>query len=543
MAILRDITARLGLQLDKGSFVQAERSIGGLTQQLSTLSSIVIGSGAALAVGKIVTLASDANETLNVLNASFEESSQGVQDWAAAFSMSAGRSEFELREMAGTLGAVLNPLMERNSEVAADMATNLSALAVDLGSFFNAADSDVLVALRSGIVGEAEPLKRFGIVMLDATLEAFRLSQGITKSFKSMSIAEKTALRYNFILDQTINAQGDAARTADGWANASKAVASAFKDLGTQLGLSVLPFVEKIATSTRTVVRGFLEWTKGTKILQSAMFLLGIVGAKIAAGLIIAWAPVIFPMLKMVAIFALLALAVDDFLTFLAGGDSVIGRFIEQLFGPGSAAAAAEALNETIDGLVFVFEEQLMPAMFNMGVAAQEATQAASIAFGLMGEQMRGDMETAGSDIGKFSEKFTGDMDAMQIAMGKFGADVNTVFTTALEDIGKFADDVLFAINKVIAAFSKITSISERFGASVFEFVQDVTGTTAAPTLAAGAAGAAGGTLATTNNSVTVNVQGNATANDAGRIAEASSAAQSRQARRTRAATTQRAPE
>jgi hypothetical protein len=510
MAILRDITARLGLQLDKASFVQAERSIGGLTAQLSDLSTLVIGSGAALAFGKIIELGSDANETLNVLDASFGEGSKAVQEWASAFGTAAGRSEFELREMAGTIGAVLNPLMERNGEVAADMSANLAELAVDLGSFFNAADTDVLEALRSGIVGEAEPLKRFGIVMLESTLQAFALSQGIRKNVKDMTVAEKTALRYQFILDQTANAQGDAIRTSEGWANASKGLISAFKDLGVRLGLTVLPFVEKIVIAVRNTVRGFLEWQKGTKFLQAALIVLGAIGAKVALGLILAWAPVLLPMLKFVAIVTIAALVLDDFLTFMAGGNSVIGKFIESIFGPGSAAAAADGLRMAWEGVVLFWRNEVVPAL------------------AFVRDAFLSDAQVAGQAWNAFFDDFSEWVIRNEKLLIGFADTVRSTLNAAASLVGidlnlETSESQRRARMGTSLAGTRQLATEDRLqGAGVRASIAQA----AAPAMI--------------DNSVTVTVQGGVTARDATRLADGIEEKQRRQARRTRAALTQR---
>ncbi len=518
MPILRDIVARLSLELDRSSFTKANRSLKGLADQAAEIGSRTAPAIAALgamgfAAGKLVQLGSDANETLNLLNESFKDQSQAVQDWASTFATEANRSEFELREMAGTLGAVLNPLMDENTEVAANMSTKLAQLSVDLGSFFNVADSDALAALRSGIVGETEAIKRLGIVMLDATLEAFRLEKGITKTFKSMTIAEKTALRYEFILDQTRLAQGDAARTAEGWANASKGLSTALKDLGTRLGLSIIPFAEKVVTSTRNLVRGFLEWQRGTKLLQSALIVLGAIGTKIAIGLLIAWAPVLFPILKFVAIVVIAALVLDDFLTLLAGGDSVIGRFIDSILGPGSATAAVAGLKEAWESMVLFWNAEVIPSMRVLRSFFLDTAEDVRSAWDGFFESVR---------IG---------FEKIQQAMMRFGASVRNTIETAADFLGIDANSLAGAVfaGDPLAALGVPANPTPGFRATVPN-----------PAAAAAAAGGPGTNTEITNNSV-VNVQGNATRQDAARIADASGEAQRKANRRTRAALVQKA--
>lgn len=518
MPVLRDIVARLGIDLDKRGFAEADRrvkdTVKGLEKTPAAANAALASVGkffGAAAIGmagfKIVELASDANETLNLLDAAFGANSQAVQDWSADFAGAAGRSEFGMREMSGQLGAVLNPLMEKNQEVAAEMSTTFAGLAVDLGSFFNTADDQALNALRSGLTGEAEALKKFGVVMNDSTLSAFALSTGIKTNIKDMSIAEKTALRYEFILDQTQLAQGDAAKTSEGWANATKGLLTSLKDLGTRLGLTILPFAEKVVIVSRNAIRGFMEWQKGTQFLKAALIVLGAIGAKVALGLIIAWAPVIIPMLKFIAIVTIAALILDDFLTFMGRGDSVIGRFIDSIFGPGSASAAVDHLWEAWDKLNFLWTDTIVPTMMRVGASMAEAMEGARTAF------------------------------------SGFFADVGIWIDEAIEKFKTWIGMAKSAF-KTVTGFGFDLGVSTAAGESANEFKArrrrsnaQQEGRVAAP--AAAVLSSMPGQSMSVDNSVTVEVQGNATAADAGRIADASSAAQSRMTRRTQAALTQ----
>jgi len=335
--ILRDLLARLGLQVDPKGFRQADRSIEGVATSLRTLVAGLAAVAGAAGFGKLIGLASDANETLNVLSASFGQNTDDVIEWAGTTAKEVGRSEFRLREMAGTLGALLNPLMEGNSEAAAEMSKGLAALAVDLGSFFNATDDEALIALRAGISGESEPLKRFGVVLTEAALQQQALNEGIGKSVKSMTIAEKTALRYRTILAFTQAAQGDAAKTSEGFANASKALGDALRDLGTRIGLSALPTVEKLIRRARDMVGGFAEVVRTSNLAEGALGAVAIAAAIAGVALVRPFLPALGVFLKTAIGVGLLALVIDDILTLFRGGRSVIGLFIDEIFGLGAA--------------------------------------------------------------------------------------------------------------------------------------------------------------------------------------------------------------
>lgn len=235
-----DLFAQLSLKPDRGSFRGANRLLGGIQTALAG----IVAFKTAGAVGSLIGLASDAAETTNVINQSFEEAASSVERWAQTASRELGRSRFAMREMAAATGAILQPMLG-SSSAAADMSTQMAQLAVDLGSFFNTTDADALRALQAGMVGSMEPLLRYGVVMKQVNLEEFRRQKGIRTSVKDMNEAELTALRFNFIMERTAKAQGDAARTSDGYANASKRLRGLLRDLATTAAQRLLPIIEK----------------------------------------------------------------------------------------------------------------------------------------------------------------------------------------------------------------------------------------------------------------------------------------------------------
>jgi hypothetical protein len=329
MTVLRELVARLGFQVDGQGFKQAESSVDKLKSGLQKLGQVASLAGIGAGIAKIVDLASDANETANVLESVFGAAGAAqVKDWSQTVASEVGRSQYQLQEFAGRLGAMLDPMVQ-NKAAAQEMSTTLSGLAVDLGSFFNASDEDALMALRAGISGEAEPLKRFGIVMQDATLQEYAHAQGINKKLSAMNVAEKTELRYQFILANTVTAQGDAARTSGGYANASKALGAALRDLGTEMGQSVMPVIERGIQFVLGGIRAFRDWAKGTHVLETAMWVLGAAAVVIGASLI---APFVIPALAAAA----LILLIDEVLTLFSGGKTVIGDYIDTVFGIGA---------------------------------------------------------------------------------------------------------------------------------------------------------------------------------------------------------------
>ncbi len=150
-----------------------------------------------------------------------------------------GMSQLTAKRMASTFMAMSNG-MGIAAESGKDMSLNLTRLAGDMASFYNVEQSIAQTALNSVFTGETESLKKFGVVLTEANLEAFALTQGITKSYQAMSQAEKVALRYNYVLNATKNAQGDFARTSGSWANQVRILKEQWNELIGILGKGLI---------------------------------------------------------------------------------------------------------------------------------------------------------------------------------------------------------------------------------------------------------------------------------------------------------------
>ena len=189
--------------------------------------------------------ASDLEEVQNVVNVSFGSMANEVEAFAKTAIWSFGMSELTAKQTASTFMAMANG-MGLAMKDGKNMSLQLTALAGDMASFYNVRQDVAQTALNSVFTGETESLKKFGIVMTEANLNAFALSRGITKSYSAMSQAEKVALRYHYVLKSTANAQGDFARTSGSWANQVRVLKEQFSQLLGILGKGLIQVLTPI---------------------------------------------------------------------------------------------------------------------------------------------------------------------------------------------------------------------------------------------------------------------------------------------------------
>lgn len=390
MTVVRELITLLGFSVDKASYAKAERaydqlygkvSTGAaqatgkaaqqaakgtnqLAQALGMLQRVAAAAGLSHMVKDMVGLASDANEVKSALGQVFgEQGGEGVSAWAATMSQELGRSKYALESFASRLGAVAQPMLG-NRQRAQEMSQAFAALAVDMGSFYNTSDEDALLALRSAMTGEAESIKRYGVVMNDATMQQYAFQQGIKKKITAMTIAEKTELRYGFIMQATANAQGDAKRTGDGYANSTKRLQDAMRDLKTDMGKTVIPTVEKLVHMASAGVTAFNEMAANSNILRTAMWTLAGVAGVVAFEFVGAF---ILPAIGVAA----LILLIDDLWTTMEGGESVI----RDIFGEGFAQSLQNIKREFDElGLVGMWENFAAGAD-NLGFAVQRLAE------------------------------------------------------------------------------------------------------------------------------------------------------------------------
>lgn len=193
-----------------------------------------------------ISAASDLNETLSKTNVIFGETSAEMIAWsknAAETVGLSGQAALDSAAMfatfgkaAGLAGSELNTFATENVQLAADLA-----------SFFNTTVEDASVALQAAFRGETEPIRRYGIMLDDATMRAKAFELGIISTTKNaLTPQQKVLAAQALIMDQTSDAQGDFARTADGLANSQRILTAQLENVQTELGVLFLPIVTDV---------------------------------------------------------------------------------------------------------------------------------------------------------------------------------------------------------------------------------------------------------------------------------------------------------
>lgn len=213
----------------------------------STITNLV-GAGALLGLAnqavrfgkEAIMAASNAAEMQSKFNIVFGDVGGKVTQQLQDFATATGASRFELMGMAATLGDTFKP-MGYTADEAGKLSVQMVKLATDLSSFNNIPVAEALQRIQGGLIGNHENLLKFGVLINEASLKEELMRMGADNLTGAQLNQAKVQARLNILMAGTTDAQGDAVRTADGFANSSRALGSAIGDLQVVLGNALLP--------------------------------------------------------------------------------------------------------------------------------------------------------------------------------------------------------------------------------------------------------------------------------------------------------------
>lgn len=225
-------------------------------------------------------LASDLTEVQNVVENSFgTKGTEMVENFADSAIENFGMTELTAKQIASryqamgnAMGITTGQIAKANENMAdrmidsykevgdgmGNMSVRLTMLAADMASFYNVEQETVAEALNAVYTGQTRPLRQYGIDLTQATLQEWANKQGIDAKISSMSQAEKTMLRYQYVIASTSTIQGDFARTSMTWANQVRMLRQNLQALAAVVGNTLVnafrPLVVWLNTAMSSVI-------------------------------------------------------------------------------------------------------------------------------------------------------------------------------------------------------------------------------------------------------------------------------------------------
>ena len=192
-------------------------------------------------------------EALNLAEITLGKNAEAAKAYAEQVERLAGINQVEWLTNLGTMNQMFSGFGVAADD-AAHMSQQLTQLAYDIQSAYNAADlSEVMRRIQSGITGEVEGMRRYGVELSNASMQEYLFAQGLNVKVSSLSMAQKSIVRYNMIMQKTSAIQGDLARTIATPANALRilsnqaAIASRyFGQLVSVIATAVIPIMQAV---------------------------------------------------------------------------------------------------------------------------------------------------------------------------------------------------------------------------------------------------------------------------------------------------------
>lgn len=367
---IRDIGILFGYKVDQSS----EQKVEGSIKSLKSMASKVLGAvGITLSVAGIksaidgcVEVASSIEEMQNKFDVVFGDMRDEVDKWAQEYSDAIGRNKNDIKTyLADQQNLLVGFGMTR--QAGAEMAEQMTSLALDLASFGNMDETASVNAMTKAVMGESEAAKTLGAVLNDSTRAQAMATLGLKGTYDKLDQLTKMQVNYQAILQQSPDAIGDCQRSLDSYESTKKRYIAKLKEIKTIVGQFFLPTYQKIlniGAKGLTMIRDRLQkLTDLTDKLGGSQRVLSVLAAAFTAMLVamnlkkIGAAITGFTKLARAiglghgkalaffAVFLLLALVIEDFISFMRGDKSLLGTMLER------AGVDCEKLRKNIVGV------------------------------------------------------------------------------------------------------------------------------------------------------------------------------------------------
>lgn len=234
---------------DKAGKDAGERFTGSFTRHLKV--GAAIGAAMAVAAGaqfmrEATREASNLGESLNAVAVTFGENAAGIEELGRKAANTLGLSQSEFNGLAVQFSAFTRTIAGDGGDVTRTM-EELTTRGADFASVMNLDVNEAMRLFQSGLAGETEPLRRFGIDLSAAAVESHAYATGIAETGAALTETEKVQARYSLLMQQTAVTQGDFANTADSLANVQRRLGANWDDIQAKVGMEVIPILERLS--------------------------------------------------------------------------------------------------------------------------------------------------------------------------------------------------------------------------------------------------------------------------------------------------------
>ena len=229
---------------------------GGFGGALKGLGGVIAGGLAAAGIGSFlkdsVSQASDLTESLNAVSVTYGAASEGIVALGETAATRLGLAATDFNALSVQFASFGDNIADNGDVVG--FIDDITTRSADFASVMNLDVAEAARIFQSGLAGETEPLKKFGIDLSAAAVDAYALANGIGEAGKPLTEAQKQQARYGALMEQTAKTQGDFSNTSDGLANAQRILGANFDNMKAQVGGPLLGAFAGLTTGLLPVV-------------------------------------------------------------------------------------------------------------------------------------------------------------------------------------------------------------------------------------------------------------------------------------------------
>jgi hypothetical protein len=263
MAIIGRISILMALNaagLTKGvGLVRAElnmmsRSFGGLALAAAGFAAVTVA-----AIGKAVLSASNLEEQTDLTRDQFGKFASQVIDQSNLLADAFGMTKAKTLEAASAFSGMFEGAGFAGKAVA-DLSVHFVKLGADLSRARNIDIDEALLKLQSGLSGEEEPLRRYGIDLHETHVKSVAAANGIGHLGQMLTESEKKTARMIIINEGLTKSWGNMAKTGDKTAGAIQGLQGRTENAFAAIGESMLHIAAPALEELQIGIAALQNW-------------------------------------------------------------------------------------------------------------------------------------------------------------------------------------------------------------------------------------------------------------------------------------------
>ncbi len=208
-------------------------------------------------------------ESMSKVDAVFGKSSSVIKEVSDRLAKDFGLSKQAILDAGAGIGLVGKAAGQSQAQ-AAEMGAKMAQMAADASSFYNVPLDVALEKIKSGLVGEAEPMRAFGVLLDEESVKLKAVAMGLAKQGQELTQGSKVIARAALITAGLKDSTGDLARTADSTSNQWRKFTGQLENLAVSIGTSLAPAINSIINAAGDMATALSSAFEGSQAAFAA---------------------------------------------------------------------------------------------------------------------------------------------------------------------------------------------------------------------------------------------------------------------------------